>query len=234
MEQTVRAVQLVAVYILPIIFAITLHEAAHGYVARYFGDSTAYLQGRISLNPMRHIDPIGTVVLPIVTLMIAAVSPGSAFLFGWAKPVPVSFGNLRNPKSDMMWVALAGPAMNLLMALVWEAFLKIQLSTHMEEVFFLEMAQGGVRINLMFMLLNLLPILPLDGGRIVVSLLPPKAAFRFAQLEPYGLFILFALVIIPGLFSAPGLLSVVLGPLLAGADGLLQFLFNIPPSIYVS
>jgi Zn-dependent protease len=228
MESSVRAVQLITVYILPIIFAITLHEAAHGYVARYFGDSTAYLQGRISLNPMRHIDPIGTILMPIITLVLSAFSSGSGFLFGWAKPVPVSFGNLRNPKRDMLWVALAGPAMNLLMAIFWEAFLKLQLSTHLDEAFFIDMARVGVRINLMFMLLNLLPILPLDGGRIVVSLLPPKAAWKFAQLEPYGLYILLLLVMIPGV------LSTILVPPLSVASALLQILFNIPMSSYVS
>jgi len=228
MEQIVQAVQLVTVYILPIIFAITLHEAAHGYVARYFGDTTAYLQGRVSLNPMRHIDPVGTILMPLVTLVLSAFSPGTAFLFGWAKPVPVSFGNLRNPKRDMMWVALAGPAMNLVMAVMWEALLKLQVSNHMDEKFFIEMARGGVQINLLFMLLNLMPILPLDGGRIVVSLLPPKAAWRFAQLEPYGLFILVALVMIPGL------LSTILLPLLSISNTALQILFNIPSSTYVS
>jgi Zn-dependent protease len=228
MDSTFRAVQLVAVYILPIIFAITLHEAAHGYVARYFGDSTAYLQGRISLNPVRHIDPVGTILMPIVTLMMSAFLGGSGFLFGWAKPVPVSFGNLRNPKRDMLWVALAGPAMNLAMAIFWTAFLKILLSVHLGELFFLEMAQVGVRLNLMFMLLNLLPILPLDGGRIVVSLLPPKAAWRFAQLEPYGLYILIALVMIPGV------LSTLLVPFMSIAFASLQIIFNIPASTYVS
>lgn len=228
MEHTVQAVQLVTVYILPIIFAITLHEAAHGYVARYFGDSTAYLQGRISLNPVRHIDPVGTILMPVVTLMLSAFSSGSGFLFGWAKPVPVSFGNLRNPKRDMLWVALAGPAMNLFMAILWEAFLKVQISTHLDEIFFLDMARVGVRVNLMFMLLNLIPILPLDGGRILVSLLPPKAAWRFAQLEPYGLFILLGLVMIPGL------LSTLLVPPLSVANAVLQILFNIPSQHYVS
>jgi len=213
-------VQEVTVLILPIIFAITLHEAAHGYVARHFGDATAYLQGRVSLNPIRHIDPFGTVILPLGMLILSSVTGGGAFLFGWAKPVPVNFGNLRNPKRDMLWVALAGPAMNLLMALLWAAFLKGQLAFGMTEPFFQDMADAGIKINLIIMLLNLVPILPLDGGRIVVSLLPPRLAWRFSQLEPYGMVILLVL-----LFST--VLTNVLAPFISISYYAIRMLFNI-------
>src|SRR5262245_37159319 len=160
-------VQTIAIYALPVIFAITLHEAAHGYVARRFGDSTAYMLGRVTLNPIKHIDPLGTVVLPIVTL---AFSP---FMFGWAKPVPVNFNNLRRPKADMLWVAAAGPASNLVQLAIW-ALVAAVLARTVEPtgrvgVFWLSVADAGIKVNIMFALLNLLPVLPLDGGRIVTS-----------------------------------------------------------------
>lgn len=222
------AIQAVTVYILPIIFAITLHEAAHGYVARYFGDSTAYLQGRISLNPLRHIDLVGTILIPIFTLLITVAS-GVGIMFGWAKPVPVNFSNLRHPKADMLWVALAGPAMNLAMAILWALFLKGQITLGSNEEFFRDMAVVGVRINLMFMLLNLVPILPLDGGRVVFSLLPQRAAWQFSKLEPYGLVILMALLL-------TRVLSSVLLPVLQLLVYLvLVLLFQIPdPFVHVS
>jgi Zn-dependent protease len=188
-------IQNIAIGALPVLFAITLHEAAHGYVARFFGDMTAYQQGRISLNPLRHIDPVGTILLPILMYIL---SHGS-FLFGWAKPVPVNFGALRRPKQDMLWVALAGPAANLFMALFWGFWIKVALmspqSYYAEPL--MEMAQLGVKINVVLMVLNLLPLPPLDGGRIAVSLLPHKMAIKLAGIEPYGMFILIGLAITP-------------------------------------
>ena len=181
-------IQTIAVYALPLLFAITLHEAAHGYVAKYFGDMTAYSQGRVSLNPVVHIDPLGTIVIPTLLYMI-----GSPFLFGYAKPVPVNFGNLRKPKQQMAWVALAGPAANLVMAFLWMIFVIVLHVIGVEAEFFFKMAQAGVSVNLMLFAFNLFPIPPLDGGRILVSLLPHKYAFKFAQIEPYGFFIVMAL-----------------------------------------
>jgi Zn-dependent protease len=164
-------VQAIAVAALPVILAITLHEAAHGYAARHFGDPTAWMQGRITLNPLKHIDPVGTVALPLVLFAI-----GSPFVFGWAKPVPVNFGNLRNPKRDMLWVAAAGPAANLAMALFWGAVLKLAwlLPLNYFSVPMAEMAKFGIVANVVLMVLNLFPLPPLDGGRIAVSLLPHR------------------------------------------------------------
>jgi Zn-dependent protease len=182
-------IQTFAVYALPILFAITLHEAAHAYAAKHFGDATAYLQGRMSLNPVKHIDPVGTLLIPIVLFFA-----GSPFLFGYAKPVPVEFGNLRNPKRDMAWVALAGPAANLVMALMWLIMAVVLRPLGIDEVFFMKMAQAGVLTNLVIFALNLFPVPPLDGGRVVTSILPNKYAYRFAQLEPYGFFIVLGLM----------------------------------------
>ena len=188
-------IQTLAISILPVVFAITLHEAAHGYVAKFFGDNTAWMLGRISLNPIRHIDPIGTVLVPLVSFLAGGI------LFGWAKPVPVNFGRLRHPKKDMFWVAAAGPAANLLMALAWALLLKMAVT--MPDVGYndalAEMSRVGININGVLMILNLLPLPPLDGGRIMVSLLPMKSALKFAQLERYGMFILFGLLLLGGL-----------------------------------
>ncbi len=186
-------IKMIAVFAVPIIFAITLHEAAHGYVARHFGDKTAFKLGRVSLNPARHIDLIGTIFLPLVTLFVS----GGRIMFGWAKPVPVDFHALRRPKRDMLWVALAGPAANLVMALGWGAALKIgAVSGFGQSDFLLQVPIAGIEVNLVFMALNLLPILPLDGGRVVVSLLPDPLAWSFSRLEPFGLPILLGLVVI--------------------------------------
>jgi Zn-dependent protease len=204
-------IQKIAVFALPVLFAITLHEAAHGYAARRFGDMTAALAGRISLNPLRHIDPIGTVLVPLATLLITKLFLGQAFLFGWAKPVPVNFRNLRHPKRDMLWVAVAGPLANLAMALAWA--LVIQFAAMFEHSGFalplILMGAAGVFINIIVMALNLLPLPPLDGGRILASLLPPRAAMGYARIEPYGLVILIALM-----FS--GLLGKIVWPLIVG------------------
>ncbi|MFA5371764.1 MAG: site-2 protease family protein [Sideroxydans sp.] len=186
-------IQLIAVAAIPILFAITLHEAAHGYVARHFGDMTAYQAGRISLNPIRHIDPVGTILLPLLTLALGGI------LFGWAKPVPVNFSALRHPKKDMLWVAIAGPASNLLMALLWALMIKLVWlfpGSYFAEPL-LQMAQIGIKINVILMVLNLLPLPPLDGGRVAVSLLPHRQAYQLSRIEPYGLFILIGLAITP-------------------------------------
>ncbi len=186
----------IALWALPVLFAITLHEAAHGYVARYFGDNTAALAGRISLNPIRHIDPIGTIIVPIAIILLSSAS-GQLFIFGWAKPVPVNFNNLRDPKNNMRWVAAAGPFVNFLMAAGWAAITWAMLSTphsQFTEALYL-MALAGVQINIVLMVLNLLPIPPLDGSRIVVSLLPIRYAIPYMRLEPYGFFILLLLLV---------------------------------------
>lgn len=195
-------IQTITVYAIPVLFAITLHEAAHGYVARLFGDNTAYVAGRITLNPLKHIDPIGTIVVPLVIQLVT-----KGMLFGWAKPVPVSVGQLRRPKQDMVWVAAAGPGSNLLMAILWAIFLSAQRLIGLDEQFFQAMAIAGIRVNLVLMALNLLPVPPLDGGRIMVGLLPHRMSYQFARLEPYGLIIVILLL-------ATGTLGVFLSPFL--------------------
>ena len=184
-------IQTVAIYALPVLFAITVHEAAHGYVARHFGDNTAYVMGRVTLNPLKHIDPVGTILMPL--LLYFATS--GAFLFGYAKPVPVRFGKLRNPKRDMIWVALAGPAANLLQALLWGAALIVLEGADVSELFFVKMCQGGVLVNVVMFAFNLFPLPPLDGGRILVGLLPYRQAELVSRVEPWGFFIVMALVI---------------------------------------
>jgi Zn-dependent protease len=183
-------IQTIALYAIPVLFAITLHEAAHGYAARHFGDNTAYVMGRITLNPLKHIDPVGTILMPL--LLYFATS--GAFLFGYAKPVPVRFGKLRNPKRDMIWVALAGPGANLLLALLWGVFFYLFKAVGLDEPFFIEMCKAGFKVNIGLFVLNLFPIPPLDGGRIMVGLLPMRQAMLFSRLEPYGFFIVIALI----------------------------------------
>ena len=184
-------IQTVLIYALPVLFAITVHEAAHGYAARHFGDNTAYMLGRITLNPIKHIDPVGTILMPIMLYFATS----GAFLFGYAKPVPVNFGHLRNPKRDMVWVALAGPASNFIQAIVWAVVMITLVGTGVEERFFLEMARAGVLVNLVMWAFNLFPVPPLDGGRILVGLLPWRQAQMVSRLEPYGFFIVMGLVI---------------------------------------
>ena len=186
-----KLIQTVAIYALPVLFAITIHEAAHGYVARYFGDNTAWTLGRVTLNPLKHIDPIGTIAMPL--LLYFATS--GAFLFGYAKPVPVNFGQLRNPKRDMIWVALAGPASNFAQALLWALVLVMLAATGTQERFFIAMAQAGILVNLVMWAFNLFPLPPLDGGRILVGLLPWKQAQWVSRIEPWGFFVVMALVI---------------------------------------
>ncbi|MCH9849097.1 MAG: site-2 protease family protein [Betaproteobacteria bacterium] len=195
-------IQKITVSAIPIIFAITVHEASHGYAAKHFGDLTAEKMGRITLNPIKHIDPIGTILLPALTLMLGGI------LFGWAKPVPVNFANLNNPKKDMLWVAAAGPASNFIMAIFWVLVLKYSASApEVASFFLLEMSKVGIMINLVLMVLNLLPLPPLDGGRIAVSLLPMDLAMKFSQIERYGFIILIAL-----LFT--GILGEIISPMI--------------------
>jgi Zn-dependent protease len=184
-------IQTVLIYALPVLFAITVHEAAHGYAARYFGDNTAYSLGRITLNPLKHIDPIGTIAMPLLLYF----STGGAFLFGYAKPVPVRFGNLRNPKRDMIWVALAGPGVNLIQALLWGTLLYVVLAMGVNERFFVEMCKAGTLVNVVMFVFNLFPLPPLDGGRILVGLLPYKQAELVSRVEPYGFFVVMGLVV---------------------------------------
>lgn len=206
------AIQKIAAYALPILFAITVHEAAHGYAAKYFGDLTAERMGRITLNPFKHIDPIGTILLPALSVLLGGV------LFGWAKPVPVNFANLRRPKKDMLWVALAGPASNFVMAIAWGLILaRIEFFPPSAQDFLAQMSIAGIQINLVLMVLNLLPLPPLDGGRVAVSLLPMKAAIAFSRVERYGMLILIAL-----LFT--GILSMILSPALRFFQQLLMVL----------
>jgi Zn-dependent protease len=184
-------IQTVAIYALPVLFAITVHEAAHGYVARYFGDNTAWMMGRVTLNPAKHIDPIGTIVMPLVLYFATS----GAFLFGYAKPVPVQFGKLRNPKRDMIWVALAGPGANLIQALFWGIALYLLQGAAVTEPFFIKMCQAGILVNVVMFVFNLFPLPPLDGGRILVGLLPYKQAMLVSRIEPWGFFVVMALVV---------------------------------------
>ena len=211
-----QLIQTVAIGAIPVLFAITIHEAAHGYVARHFGDMTADKAGRISLNPLHHIDPFGTVLLPLLTLWMGGI------LFGWAKPVPVNFAAPRHPKKDMLWVAIAGPCSNLVMALGWALMYRIGMM--FPENYFagplLGMSQIGIQINVVLMVLNLLPLPPLDGGRVAVSLLPHRQAFLLAKVEPYGMFILIFLAVTP-------VLSLILLPLVNLVFKLILMIFGI-------
>ena len=184
-------VQTVSIYALPVIFAITLHEAAHGYVAHLRGDDTAWMMGRVTLNPLSHIDPMGTLVLPAVLFFVTAGN----FLFGFARPVPVRFGNLHNPKRDMIWVALAGPGINFVQAVLWGLILYVLVGFGVEERFFIEVCKAGIKANAVMFAFNLFPLPPLDGGRILVGLLPWKQAVWLSRVEPWGFYIVMALVV---------------------------------------
>lgn len=183
-------IQTIAVYAIPVILAITLHEAAHAYAAKFFGDTTAYSQGRMSLNPVVHVDLFGTILIPIFLYL----ATDGQFLFGYAKPVPVNFGALRKPKRDMAWVSLAGPGANFLMAFLWMILAILLVALKVEHEFFYRMAQAGLLTNLVMFAFNLFPIPPLDGGRILTSMLPHRQAYQFSKIEPYGFFIVMALV----------------------------------------
>jgi Zn-dependent protease len=209
-------IQKIAIYAIPVIFAITLHEAAHGYAALKFGDRTAFMLGRISFNPLRHIDPIGTILVPLLTYLAGGI------LFGWAKPVPVNFSNLRRPKKDMFWVAGAGPGANFLMALFWAGIIKmvhiLPINDYSQPLVL--MGSAGVTINAVLAALNLLPIPPLDGGRIAVSLLPSRWAYGLARVEPYGMYILIALIF-------TGLLGTLISPVYMAIENITFFIFGL-------
>lgn len=214
--QAENLIQTISIAAIPILFAITLHEAAHGYAARHFGDMTAYQQGRISLNPLRHIDPVGTILLPLLTFLFGGI------LFGWAKPVPVNFAALRSPKKDMLWVSLAGPAANFFMALCWALLAKVAWS--FPDNYFAEpmqeMALMGIRINVILIALNILPLPPLDGGRMAISLLPHRQAYQLAKIEPYGMFILIFMALTP-------ILGWILRPLVNSMYYVIQSIFGM-------
>lgn len=213
-------IQQIAIWIIPVLFAITVHEAAHGWVANRLGDSTAKLLGRLTLNPIKHIDLIGTIIVPIAILLMTQFH----FVFGWAKPVPIDGANLRSPRRDMALVALAGPGVNLIMALLWAGALK--LSTLMDPLnsspaqFLFLSAQAGIMINLVLAWLNLIPIPPLDGSRVVSSLLPGRSAYYYNKIEPFGFIILILLMI-------SGLLGVILSPLILGSARFILTVFAI-------
>lgn len=209
-----QIIQTIALYAIPVLFAITVHEAAHGYAARYFGDNTAAMLGRITLNPAKHIDPVGTIAMPLLLYFATA----GAFLFGYAKPVPVNFGRLRNPKRDMVWVALAGPGANLAQAILWTIVLYLLVFLGVSERFFTEMCEAGVLVNLVMFAFNLFPLPPLDGGRILVGLLPLRQAEQVARIEPWGFFVVMALVI-SGVVS-----NLWMRPLMAITSGAIQLL----------
>ena len=193
--QQFTLIQQITIWVLPLLFAITLHEVAHGWVAYKLGDPTAKMLGRITLNPVKHIDPIGTIVVPLALLLLSQFS----FAFGWAKPVPITWQNMRNPRRDTALVAVAGPIANFLMALFWACLFKIGLSfsdqPNVVALFLILVGHAGILINLILMVLNLLPIPPLDGSRVLSSFLPPRAALALDRLEPYGFMIILVLII---------------------------------------
>ncbi|MDR2852363.1 MAG: site-2 protease family protein [Burkholderiaceae bacterium] len=214
-------IQTVLIYAVPVLFAITLHEAAHGYIARHLGDDTAWTLGRVTLNPLRHIDPIGTILIPLALYVVTH----GAFLFGYAKPVPVNFRRLRNPKRDMIWVALAGPASNFVQALLWALLLVLLIALGVETPFFRDMVRTGITVNLVVCAFNLFPLPPLDGGRILAGLLPPgQAQVTLARIEPYGFYIVMVLVMLgiigdwwlnPLIQIGGALIKLLLSPLIA-------------------
>jgi Zn-dependent protease len=204
----------VLIYAPSVVFAITLHEAAHGYVARYFGDSTAYMLGRVTLNPVKHIDPVGTVIVPLITAW-------TGFIFGWAKPVPVNFQNLRHPKRDMLWVAAAGPGSNIVQALIWALIAKLLFDADgAVATYWFQVAEAGILVNLILGILNLFPILPLDGGRILASLLPTRLSYAYQSTERYGMLILVVLIV-------TGMLGFLMRPVLVVAISAIYTLFGL-------
>jgi len=216
-------VQTITVFAIPVLFAISLHEAAHGYVARYFGDPTAANEGRLSLNPMRHIDPFGTILLPLVLSLLHLPA------LGFAKPVPVDYGRLRNPKKQMAFVAAAGPGANFAMGLGWSAlWIMLILGLHQDQTdFFVKMAEAGVMVNSAMCVFNLIPLPPLDGGRIVTGILPIGLARKYAQIERYGVFVFLGLIVMMQF----GLLN----GFLLGGMAIVQQIFNalLTPLIFL-
>jgi Zn-dependent protease len=211
----------IVLWAVPVVFAITLHEAAHGYVARQFGDQTAYMLGRVTLNPLKHIDPIGTIAVPGFLIALSVLTRAPLFIFGWAKPVPVNFGNLRHPKRDMFWVAGAGPFANFLMAVGWAFVLKAAAPAGaIDSDGMFEMAKAGIDVNLVLMALNLLPIPPLDGGRIALSLLPGPLAYRYSRLEPYGFMLVIVLLV-------TGVLNYLMLPILRAGEYAIRLLLGL-------
>ncbi|WP_054773226.1 site-2 protease family protein [Methylogaea oryzae] len=194
--EELNLIQKIAIWALPVLFAVTLHEVAHGWVAKLCGDDTARRMGRLSLNPLHHVDPVGTLLVPGFLLLLGSFLPGGGFIFGWAKPVPVSWNRLRNTRRDVALVAVAGPVANLLMALLWAMAIRLAVWIHVDFITgpLAYMGVAGIAINVVLAALNLLPLPPLDGGRIMTSLLPPRLAYKYAQIEPYGFYILLALV----------------------------------------
>ena len=216
--------QTLFIWIIPVLFAITLHEAAHGWIAGKFGDHTARMMGRVTLNPVKHIDPVGTILVPAALLIMS-----TGFIFGWAKPVPINFNALRSPKSGMIWVALAGPGANLIMAIGW--LLVFFLATNMNIPILQRMADAGILINILLAVFNLLPIPPLDGSRVISALLPNPLAYRYNQLEQYGFFILIGLMFIGGFtYIVWPIVGLVLNwmSILSGLNliGLINFIFS--------
>jgi len=219
------AMQLIAIAAIPLIFAITLHEVAHGWVASKLGDTTALMLGRVTLNPTKHIDPFGTVIVPILTILL------TGFMFGWAKPVPVNFNNLNHRRRDMVFVAVAGPFANLVMAFLWGAIAKLSLLLSVSDAhpilkvtatFIHLSSQFGILINIVFMFLNLLPVPPLDGSRIILAILPPGLAVMYEKIEPFGIWIILALLVF-------GILSAILLPSIQWLNSLISQIYGIAP-----
>jgi len=218
---TLTTIQQIAIWVLPIVFAITVHESAHAYTAYYFGDNTAKLQGRLSLNPIKHIDWVGTVMVPAIMVIF------TGFAFGWAKPVPINFRNLKKPKSNMIWIAFAGPFSNLIMGLLWAIILRMALVSNIEHtaiLFVIFTAVAGIMINTILMVLNLLPLPPLDGSRILSGLLPARLAIAYNKLEPYGFFIIIGLM-------ALGLLGIILNPVINQVLSFMADVSGISPGL---
>ena len=210
-------VQKIIIYAIPILFAITVHEVAHGWVASKLGDQTARMMGRLTLNPIKHIDPVGTILVPVLMLIF------TPFVLGWAKPVPVDWRNLRRPRQDMAWVALAGPGANLVMLAGWALLAKFIAASGFGNTSYaiplMAMALAGIFINIILMILNMIPIPPLDGSRVVSAILPPRTAMQYNRLEPYGIIIILVL-----LFT--GVLGRFFLPLIASLDRVVKsFIF---------
>jgi Zn-dependent protease len=217
----ITIVQKIVAWILPVLFAITVHETAHGWMALQLGDKTAMMLGRLTLNPFKHIDPLGTILIPGLMYMLAG------FMFGWAKPVPVTWQNLRQPKRDMVFVAAAGPMSNLLMALLWALAIRIGLALGDAGLALVFMGVAGIFINTILMVLNLLPLPPLDGGRVMTGLLPGPLAYKFSLIEPYGFFILVGLLV-------TGLLGVILWPVIEFFMGLMAGVSGLQPRTFMA